>query len=144
MTNGSLQPDAVPAICARRVRLKIGSYVRLYADEAGVSHFEDVEVALPPIDYAPPAPPLNVLSLFPTARCGLLGAATDWGGDIPHPAPRRQLFCCMRGGYEITASDGTTRRFRPGDLLLFEDTSGEGHATRILEDTLVFTVALSA
>jgi hypothetical protein len=49
----------------------------------------------------------------------------------------------MRGEYEITASDGTTRRFVPGSLLLLEDTSGQGHATRIIADALVFTVALS-
>ena len=50
--------------------------------------------------------------------------------------------CAMRGEYEVTASDGTTRHFSPGSLLLLEDTTGQGHATRILADALVFTVAL--
>jgi hypothetical protein len=118
------------------------TYVRLYADASGVSHFEDVEVSLPPIDFAPPAPPLNVLSLFPSTACGLVAAATDWGGDVPHPSPRRQFFCAMRGAYEITASDGTSRHFLTGSLLLLEDTTGDGHSTRVLDDCLVFSVAL--
>jgi hypothetical protein len=118
-------------------------YVRLFADTSGVSHFEDVSVTLAAVNFAPPAPPLNFTSLFPAAACGLLGAAADWGGDVPHPAPRRQFFCTMRGNFEITASDGTTRRFPVGSLLLLEDTSGEGHTTKIVEDCLVFTVALA-
>jgi hypothetical protein len=118
------------------------SYVRLYADASGVSHLEDVEVALPAIDFAPPAPPLNALVLFPATGCGLVAATIDWGGDVPHPAPRRQLFCLMRGEYKITASDGTTRHFLPGSLLLLEDTTGDGHSTWIVDDCLVFTVAL--
>jgi hypothetical protein len=125
------------------VLVQSGAYVRLFADKSGVSHFEDIDVPLPPVNFAPPAPPLNVTSLFPAVGCGLLGAATEWGGDIPHPAPRRQIFCLMRGEYEITASDGTTRWFLPGSLLLLEDTTGQGHSTRIIADALVFTVALS-
>jgi len=118
-------------------------YVRLFADERGVSHFEDVEITLPSVDFAPPAPPLDVISLFPAVACGLLGAAPEWGGQVPHPAPRRQFFCTLRGEYEITASDGTRRCFPTGSLLLLEDTFGVGHATKILEDSLVFTVALA-
>jgi hypothetical protein len=123
--------------------LHSATYVRLFADEEGVSHFEDVDVRLSPVNFSPPAPPLDVVSLFPATSCGLLGDATEWGGEVPHPSPRRQIFCLMRGAYEITASDGTTRRFVPGSLLLLEDTSGQGHSTRIIADALVFTVALS-
>lgn len=32
-------------------------YVRVYADATGESHFEDLEMALTPMDFAPPAPP---------------------------------------------------------------------------------------
>ena len=37
------------------------NYVRLYTDESGESHFEDFELELPPVDFAPPAGPLNIL-----------------------------------------------------------------------------------
>lgn len=122
--------------------MQSATYVRLFADADGVSHFEDVQISLPAIEFAPPAPPLNVAALFPSVSCGFLGAAPDWGGQVPHPSPSRQFFCTMQGDYEVTASDGTRRRFPPGSLLLLEDTSGEGHTTRIIADALVFTVAL--
>ena len=33
------------------------TYVRLYADENGESHFEELEISLAPVDFAPPAAP---------------------------------------------------------------------------------------
>jgi hypothetical protein len=120
------------------------TYTRLYADDQGESHFEEIDIDLAPVDFAPPAPPLNIAALFPAFRCGLLNAPPDWAGEIPHPSPRRQLFCNLRGSYDVTASDGTTRTFPAGSLLLLEDTTGKGHSTRITstEDVLLVTIAL--
>lgn len=121
------------------------SYVRLFADERGESHFAEIDVDLEPVDFAPPAPPLHVAALFPAMRSAFVGAPPDWGGQVPHPSPQRQLFCTLRGEYEVTASDGTSRRFPTGSLLLLEDTTGKGHATRITseEDALVVAVTLA-
>ena len=118
-------------------------YTRLYADASGDSHFEEVEVVLTPTDFAPPAPPLDVWSFVPAARFSFLRAASGWSGDW-HPAPRRQFFCQLNGEYEITASDGATRRFPAGSVLLLEDTIGKGHATRVIsqEDVLIAVVQL--
>lgn len=118
-------------------------YVRLYSDEAGDSHFDDVEVTLDPVDFAPPAPPLNIAWLFPASGCGFVGGPPEWGGEVPHPAPRRQVFCTLSGSYEVTASDGERRQFPPGSMLLLEDTTGAGHSTRISEEALVFAVTLA-
>jgi hypothetical protein len=119
-------------------------YTRLFVDNHGESHFEDVEHVLAPVDFAPPAPPLHVGALFPATRCFFVGALPDWDGGASHPSPRRQLFCVMQGTYTVTASDGTARHFSPGHLLLLEDTTGKGHQTRMTstEDVLVFAVAL--
>jgi hypothetical protein len=106
-------------------------YVRLYADKNGDSHFEEVEVAMSPVNFAPPAPPLDVSCLMPSTNVGFLGAPAGWDGS-PHPAPRRLLFIFLTGGTEITASDGEVRRFGPGNVVLVEDTSGKGHASRVL------------
>jgi hypothetical protein len=38
------------------------TYPRLYSDEQGESHFEDIEIDLTLTDYAPPAPPLSLSS----------------------------------------------------------------------------------
>lgn len=118
-------------------------YIRLYADGAGETHFAEVTQELTLQDFAPPAPPLHIAGLFPTTRCGLVGAPTDWAGEIPHPSPRRQLFRTLQGVYEVTVSDGEVRRFPPGALLLLEDTMGKGHATRIVSEGEVLILALT-
>ena len=108
-------------------------YVRLYADAEGESHFEDVDVELASRDFSPPAPPLNLGPFTPALRFTFLMAPVGWSGDW-HPAPAPQFFCQLAGEFEITASDGTTKRFPPGSVLLLEDTTGKGHATRVLGD----------
>ena len=117
--------------------------VRLYADEHGESHFEDLAVTLESVEFAPPAPPVNVADLFSSSGCRLLTAPAGWGGDVPHPSPLRQLFAVLDGVMEVTASDGETRRFDAGDLLLLEDTTGKGHTTQILEDLRLLSVEVS-
>ena len=47
-------------------------YIRIYNDELGESHFADLVVVLPPVDFAPPAPPLNFMRLFSAKDCGFL------------------------------------------------------------------------
>lgn len=125
--------------------MKQATYTRLFADKSGESHFEDIEVALSPVDFAPPAAPLNIASFLPTAQSLWIGAPGGWQGETPHPAPQRQVFCTVQGEFEITASDGTARRFPPGSVLLLEDTHGKGHSTRILSEDggLVFGVVLA-
>jgi hypothetical protein len=120
-------------------------YVRLFADERGESHFAEVDVDLEPAEFAPPAPLLHFAALFPATRCGFLCAPPEWDGGIPHPTPRRQLMGNLRGEYEVTASDGAVRRFPAGSVLLLEDTTGKGHASRIVsdEDVLIVAVALA-
>ena len=47
-----------------------------------------------------------------------------------HNAPRRQFVITLAGEGEIIVGDGTRRRFGPGDIMLAEDTTGQGHMTR--------------
>ena len=119
------------------------SYVRIYADDQGESHFEDIEVTLAPQEFAPPAPPLNVAVLGETGAAALVGGEPSWHGEIAHPTPKRQLMCILSGSFATTASDGETRTFVPGDLLLLDDVDGKGHATRLLEETVVLAVELA-
>jgi len=48
-----------------REAMQEARYIRIYNDEFGESHFDDLVVGLPPVDFAPPAPPLNFARLFP-------------------------------------------------------------------------------
>ena len=108
-------------------------FVRLYADAAGESHFADVEEPLALTDFAPPAAPLQVSALRAATQVGFFGAPAGWVGG-QHVSPSRNLFITLTGEWEVVASDGETRRFGPGSILLVEDTTGKGHASRVLSD----------
>lgn len=49
-----------------------------------------------------------------------------------HNAPARQLVVILNGRVEFQCGDGDTRTLAPGDILLAEDTEGEGHSSREL------------
>ena len=121
------------------------TYVRLYADETGESRFEKLTLFLSPAAFAPPAPPLLTAQFLPTTQSFLVGTPSGWNGEVPHPSPRRQIFCVLQGDFRIMASSGDVRYFSCGDVLLLEDTWGKGHSTRVTseEDVLIFAVALA-
>ena len=97
---------------------------RIYTGEDGLSHF---------------------------ASCSLpLAANTDEGGELNsyspgsaavtfrsrepvnefHTAPRPGFMIITGGVLHVECSDGTGRRFEPGDVLLPHDTTGVGHSGR--------------
>ena len=121
------------------------NYVRMYADADGESHFEDLGRDLEERDFAPPAAPSMVGAFEAASGTLFFGAAPGWGGEIPHPAPQRQIFCVMRGVVEVTVSDGERRRFSPGDVIVLDDTAGKGHGSRVVgdEDLLIFGTVLA-
>ena len=106
--------------------------VRLFADSDGESHFAPLDIELTSADFAPPAPPLEVSEIV-EARHGFLRAAPGWFGDW-HPTPARQWMCLLSGVLEVSVSDGETRRIAPGAIVLLEDTTGRGHATRVVSE----------
>src|SRR5215813_13649290 len=109
------------------------TYTRLYADDAGESHFEDVEIDLALTEYVPLAQPLALSSFTTTNQFGFMNAPSGWSTDW-HPATARNMFFVLSGEWEVTASDGETRRFRTGDALLVEDMTGKGHKSRVVGD----------
>ena len=125
--------------------MQIVNYVRLYTDEQGESHFEDLEIELASVDFAPPAGPLNVAPFLPVERSQLVGFPVGWAGEAYHPAPSRQVFVVLQGEFYATASDGTSRFFPVGSILLLEDTWGKGHSTRVTSESegLIFAVTLA-
>jgi len=108
-------------------------YVRVYADEAGVSHFGDVEVDFTEGDFAPPAAPMGVSDPTPTDRIVFLLAPVEWAGDW-HPTPCRQFAIILSGQVDVHVGDGETRRFGPGEVALLEDTTGTGHLSTVPGD----------
>ena len=116
-------------------------YTRLYTDEYGESHFEDVDVEVQPSNYAPPAPPLSLSVFEPATGYGFAVVAQSWYGDW-HATPVRQLRVILSGEVEDESSDGTVRRQRAGSVLLMLDTHGRRHRTRALTEVLGVTVQL--
>ena len=103
-------------------------YTRVYADQQGESHFEDVDVKLNVIDFAPPAPPLALSEWAPAERVGFLSGGPGWRGEL-HPTPRRQFMVLLAGRVGCQVSDGESRIVHPGEVTLLEDTTGKGHTT---------------
>ena len=62
----------------------------IYSDPAGESHFEDVEVELKLVDFAPAASPPQVASPIATERLILLSVPPGYYGHW-HPVPCRQF-----------------------------------------------------
>ncbi len=117
--------------------------VRLYTDGSGESHFEDIAFDMSSVQYAPPAPALDISDPIGTSQCFWFRFPQDWS-DAAHPSPRRQLFILLEGQVEGWTSQGETRVFGPGDRILMEDTTGKGHGARPLGgEALAIVIALS-
>ena len=55
------------------------SYFRLYADDEGESHFEDLAVDLEEREFAPPAAPAMVAPFLDASATLLFGVGPSWG-----------------------------------------------------------------
>ena len=110
------------------------NYVRIYADPAGQSHFGDVQVELTKVNFAPPAPPLNLSSFSPAVQYAFCSFPAGWRGDW-HPTPRRQFFLFLSGEVAVQVGDGQVRRFGKGGVVLAEDTTGNGHVSWVTTKT---------
>ena len=104
---------------------------RFYTGDDGRSHFEDVELPFrPAAQGVETAASINVDKIFFRKSTKEANAAYEQF----HNAPRRQYVLTIAGRLEIEMGDGSKREFGPGDMFLAEDTTGEGHAARVIGD----------
>jgi hypothetical protein len=94
-------------------------------------------------DFAPPAAPLAVSARQEASGFVVVQLPVAWSGDEPHPTPSRQMVYCLSGSFRITASDGETRSFGPGDALMLTDTTGNGHVTEVTSSVPVNCVMIA-
>ncbi len=97
---------------------------RVYADPDGETHFEDVTVDLADagqIGHLSERVPVKSL-IF---RKNEPHYDYDW-----HNAPARQYIVLLDGEIELEVSDGESREFVGGEILLMEDVTGKGHRTK--------------
>jgi quercetin dioxygenase-like cupin family protein len=110
--------------------MALASFIRIYSDSGGESHFEDLEVLFEEAEFVPPAPPVLMSPPQAAAAYSFEEVPPGWEGEW-HPVPQRLLAAYLSGAGEMTASDGETRELVPGTVLLAEDTRGRGHASRV-------------
>jgi len=96
--------------------------VRIYTGHDGQTHFEDLPL---------PAEQSDNVALLAGANLVFRRFAADYFSNW-HTAPRRQYIFILEGQMEIGIGDGATRRFGPGDVVLADDLTGQGHTTRSL------------
>jgi hypothetical protein len=111
-----------------RVKIK-----HLFNDSAGESHFGELDVGFTPVEFAPPAPPIDLSEFRDATRVAIMRVRPGWKGDW-HPAPCRQLMFYLAGRVEGETSDGTRRTMGPGSVVLVEDTEGKGHRSWVVGD----------
>ncbi len=109
------------------------NYQRLYADAAGESHWEDVEVVLEPKVFAPPAQDIEISEPDPVQQMLFLRLRAGWNEPV-HPTPVRQKLVCLAGAVRVTASDGEAREIAKGDVWHMEDRHGKGHHTEVISE----------
>ena len=98
--------------------------VRLYTGADNKSHFEDLQIPLKD------GGKVGFVSDLSKATGVVFRETTgDYNYDF-HTAPRRQYVVNLEGGVEIEVGDGTRRILGTGDILLAEDTTGQGHISR--------------
>ena len=112
--------------------------VRLYTGADNESHFEEIELKF--------AGSQLMLTTEARAASSAVFRSAPVGLFLErHPAPRRQFLVTLSGSWEIEASNGVKRVFKTGDVMLADDTSGEGHTSRVLgnEPHVFMTVPLA-
>lgn len=98
--------------------------IRIYTGPDGKSHFEDVPLTFTPCEDQSEHAVVHAESGI-IARRFATTRSNPW-----HPAPGRVCVFNLAGAVEIEVGDGTVRRLEPGDILIAEDVTGQGHITR--------------
>ena len=103
---------------------------RVYSGSDGKSHIAEVPLAMKPFSDVEGAhgegTPMQSASGI-AFRVAPAGYVLNW-----HCAPRRQYSISLSGTAEIEVGDGTVARVGPGDVVLAEDLTGQGHVTRVV------------
>ena len=98
--------------------------IRIYTGSDGKSHFEEIAPRL-----TPRGDQSDGGELIPGS--GIVVRRFDPKRSNPwHHAPGRAAVFTLSGAVDIEIGDGTVRRLGPGDILIAEDLTGQGHVTR--------------
>ncbi|MCH8190455.1 MAG: hypothetical protein IIC80_03775 [Chloroflexi bacterium] len=110
--------------------------LRIYTGDDGRTHFEEIEglfTASGARDAAAYQPTTGIMFRHTKGETFM-----DW-----HGAPQRQYVIILSGEMEVEIGDGSKRRLVAGDVLLAEDTTGQGHITRGWGDRRIAIIPLA-
>ncbi len=102
-------------------------FLRIYSGDDGKSHFEEMKL------------PQGALNLDAAAGVRFARMEPHYFYDF-HVSPRRQYLITVSGYIDQGTGDGTVRRFGPGDVMLEDDLTGQGHTARIGPEPRLFVV----
>jgi quercetin dioxygenase-like cupin family protein len=109
-------------------------FPRIHADEQGETHIGDRDVPQHEARVGPPPNPLGKMTET-EAVSTFVAFSAPAGTEVPsHNAPQPCICIVLAGEGEVEASDGTTLRPGPGELIYCDDVSGKGHVTRSITD----------
>jgi len=98
--------------------------MRLYTGKDGQSHFEEVQ-----LKFEGRNDRSETAELIPGS--GIIVRRFEPTRSNPwHTAPGHYAVFTLSGAVDIEIGDGTVRRMAPGDILIAEDLTGQGHITR--------------
>ena len=98
--------------------------IRIYAGSDGQSHFEEIQPR-----YESRGDQSETTELIPGT--GILIRRFEPTRSNPwHHAPGRYAVFTLSGAVDIEIGNGAVRRLGAGDILIAEDLTGQGHATR--------------
>jgi hypothetical protein len=119
-------------------------YLRIYAGDDGCSRFEDVELQDSLTHVVDGVPPLRVSGPFACTGITFVEQPKDASDWQEHVAPQKQWVIVLLGRAAITTSDGVRREIGLGDVILAEDTTGQGHVSTPLTHDLRFAMISAA
>jgi hypothetical protein len=107
------------------------SYDHLYVGEDGETHFKTVTVDYKRFNYADNIPPIwaALNGKWNAQYLMLAGNSPGWDARPLHPPRHRQIFIVLTGTTAFVASDGETREYGPGQMILMEDNNSKGHGS---------------
>jgi hypothetical protein len=97
---------------------------RIYTGPDGKTKLEEYEVPLKPQGRG-----TDLSATVPVTSVQFRRTNQDYDLDW-HPAPRRQYIVTLAGESEIELEGGKKVRLGAGNILLAEDTTGQGHISR--------------
>ncbi len=106
-------------------------YLRIWADENGDTHLEDITLdrVVNPAEHG--VAELWVSPASIVDRVQFLDVQAIDQMPAAHRAPRRQFVVFLDGWVRISTSDGDARTLPAGSVVLAEDVHGKGHVTEL-------------